>query len=176
MHTVALRTESSLPISTVPPIQLRANKVRNDCIWGIMVLFRLYKVILEIWFFSFRFGLIFYSCICFLFLELLGAGLLEVKILACSAVDLRSTHWIWLLCGYFSQSHMGEMFAFHSTTIANSLQTPIIVFTRTGSMAVLLSHYQPCSTIFAFTNEYSILIFYGHMLSCGLYLGKQFLL
>ncbi|CAL9029015.1 unnamed protein product [Prunus brigantina] len=76
MHTVALRTESSLPISTFPPIQLRANK-----------------------------------------------------------------------------SHMGEMFAFHSTTIANSLQTPIIVFTRTGSMAVLLSHYQPCSTIFAFTNE-----------------------
>ncbi|XP_034216718.1 pyruvate kinase isozyme G, chloroplastic isoform X3 [Prunus dulcis] len=76
MHTAALRTESSLPISTFPPIQLRANK-----------------------------------------------------------------------------SHMGEMFAFHSTTIANSLQTPIIVFTRTGSMAVLLSHYRPCSTIFAFTNE-----------------------
>ncbi|ONI06128.1 hypothetical protein PRUPE_5G042500 [Prunus persica] len=76
MHTAALRTESSLPISTFPPIELRANK-----------------------------------------------------------------------------SHMGEMFAFHSTTIANSLQTPIIVFTRTGSMAVLLSHYRPCSTIFAFTNE-----------------------
>ncbi|BBH02925.1 plastidial pyruvate kinase 3, partial [Prunus dulcis] len=75
MHTAALRTESSLPISTFPPIQLRANK------------------------------------------------------------------------------SYGEMFAFHSTTIANSLQTPIIVFTRTGSMAVLLSHYRPCSTIFAFTNE-----------------------
>ncbi|KAM1145482.1 hypothetical protein ACFX13_038252 [Malus domestica] len=76
MHTVALRTESSLPISTIPPIQLRTFK-----------------------------------------------------------------------------KHMGEMFAFHSTTIANSLNTPIIVFTRTGSMAVLLSHYRPCSTIFAFTNE-----------------------
>ncbi|KAK6935017.1 Pyruvate kinase, C-terminal [Dillenia turbinata] len=50
-------------------------------------------------------------------------------------------------------SHMGEMFAFHSTTMANTLMTPIIVFTRTGSMAVLLSHYRPTSTIFAFTNE-----------------------
>ncbi|KAF3449478.1 hypothetical protein FNV43_RR10206 [Rhamnella rubrinervis] len=51
------------------------------------------------------------------------------------------------------KSHMGEMFAFHATTMANNLNTPIIVFTRTGSMAILLSHYQPCSTIFAFTNE-----------------------
>ncbi|KAL5550943.1 hypothetical protein UlMin_001119 [Ulmus minor] len=50
-------------------------------------------------------------------------------------------------------SHMGEMFAFHATTMANTLNTPIIVFTRTGSMAVLLSHYRPYSTIFAFTNE-----------------------
>ncbi|KAK7855216.1 pyruvate kinase isozyme g [Quercus suber] len=76
MHTVALRTESSLPVSTTPPIQLG-------------------------------------SC----------------------------------------KSHMGEMFAFHATTMANTLNTPIIVFTRTGSMAVLLSHYRPSSTIFAFTNE-----------------------
>ncbi|GMY29804.1 pyruvate kinase isozyme G, chloroplastic [Fagus crenata] len=76
MHTVALRTESSLSVSTIPPIQLGACK-----------------------------------------------------------------------------SHMGEMFAFHATTMANTLNTPIIVFTRTGSMAILLSHYQPSSTIFAFTNE-----------------------
>ncbi|XP_015896785.3 pyruvate kinase isozyme G, chloroplastic [Ziziphus jujuba] len=51
------------------------------------------------------------------------------------------------------KSHMGDMFAFHATTMANTLNTPIIVFTRTGSMAILLSHYRPCSTIFAFTNE-----------------------
>ncbi|XP_022717954.1 pyruvate kinase isozyme G, chloroplastic isoform X2 [Durio zibethinus] len=51
------------------------------------------------------------------------------------------------------KSHMGEMFAFHSTTMANTLDTPIIVFTRTGSMAILLSHYRPSSSIFAFTNE-----------------------
>ncbi|KAJ9152617.1 hypothetical protein P3X46_026164 [Hevea brasiliensis] len=51
------------------------------------------------------------------------------------------------------KGHMGEMFAFHATIMANTLNTPIIVFTRTGSMAVLLSHYRPSSTIFAFTNE-----------------------
>lgn len=51
------------------------------------------------------------------------------------------------------KTHMGEMFAFHATTMANTLKTPIIVFTRTGSMAVLLSHFQPSPPIFAFTNE-----------------------
>ncbi|KAK3434718.1 pyruvate kinase isozyme G, chloroplastic [Eucalyptus grandis] len=51
------------------------------------------------------------------------------------------------------KSHMGDMFAFHATTMANTLNLPIIVFTRTGSMAILLSHYQPSSIIFAFTNE-----------------------
>lgn len=75
MHTVALRTESSLPISISPPGQFSAYK-----------------------------------------------------------------------------SHMSDMFAFHATTMANTLATPIIVFTRTGSMAVTLSHYRPSSTIFAFTN------------------------
>lgn len=49
---------------------------------------------------------------------------------------------------------MGQMFAFHASIMANTLNTPIIVFTRTGSMAVLLSHYRPSSTIFAFTNQY----------------------
>ncbi|XP_071722358.1 pyruvate kinase isozyme G, chloroplastic-like [Rutidosis leptorrhynchoides] len=51
------------------------------------------------------------------------------------------------------KSDMGEMFAYHATTMANTLNTPIIVFTRTGSMAIQLSHYRPSSTIFAFTNE-----------------------
>ncbi|KAK7307730.1 hypothetical protein VNO77_41050 [Canavalia gladiata] len=51
------------------------------------------------------------------------------------------------------KSHMGGMFAFHATTMSNTLNIPIIVFTRTGSMAILLSHYRPYSTIFAFTNE-----------------------
>ncbi|XP_039062508.1 pyruvate kinase isozyme G, chloroplastic-like [Hibiscus syriacus] len=51
------------------------------------------------------------------------------------------------------KSHMGEMFAFQSTTVANTLDTPVLVFTRTGSMAILLSHYRPSSPIFAFTDE-----------------------
>ncbi|KAK8587391.1 hypothetical protein V6N13_086377 [Hibiscus sabdariffa] len=76
MHTVALRTELSLPVSVMPPVRFNAHK-----------------------------------------------------------------------------SHMGEMFAFHSTTMANTLDTPVLVFTRTGSMAILLSHYRPSSSIFAFTNE-----------------------
>ncbi|KAJ8435336.1 hypothetical protein Cgig2_024323 [Carnegiea gigantea] len=54
------------------------------------------------------------------------------------------------------KSHMGVMFAFHATTMANTLGTPLIVFTRTGSMAILLSHYRPSSAVFAFTNESEI--------------------
>lgn len=55
--------------------------------------------------------------------------------------------------GDFSQGHMSAMFALHATTMANALGTPIIVFTQTGLMPILLSHYRPSSTIFAFTNE-----------------------
>ncbi|GAA0159058.1 kinase [Lithospermum erythrorhizon] len=51
------------------------------------------------------------------------------------------------------KNNMSDMFAFHSSTMSNTLGTPIIVFTRTGSMAVMLSHYRPSSTIFAFTTE-----------------------
>ncbi|THU69484.1 hypothetical protein C4D60_Mb08t14900 [Musa balbisiana] len=53
----------------------------------------------------------------------------------------------------FSQSQVSAMFASHATAMANTVGTPIIVFTQTGSMAILLSHYRPSSTIFAFTNE-----------------------
>ena len=52
------------------------------------------------------------------------------------------------------QTHMSEMFAFHATLMSNTLGTSILVFTRTGFMALLLSHYRPVGTIFAFTNEY----------------------
>ncbi|CAH8360575.1 unnamed protein product [Eruca vesicaria subsp. sativa] len=55
------------------------------------------------------------------------------------------------------KGRMGQMFAFHASIMANTLNTPIIVFTRTGSMAVLLSHYRPSSTIFAFTNQKRIM-------------------
>ncbi|KAK2983625.1 hypothetical protein RJ640_023159 [Escallonia rubra] len=51
------------------------------------------------------------------------------------------------------QNHMSEMFAFHATMISNTLGTSTVVFTRTGFMAILLSHYRPSGTIYAFTNE-----------------------
>lgn len=53
----------------------------------------------------------------------------------------------------FLQNHMSEMFAYHATIMSNTLGTSIVVFTRTGFMAVLLSHYRPSGTVFAFTNE-----------------------
>ncbi|CAE5959044.1 unnamed protein product [Arabidopsis arenosa] len=55
------------------------------------------------------------------------------------------------------KGHMGQMFAFHASIMANTLSSPLIVFTRTGSMAVLLSHYRPSATIFAFTNQRRIM-------------------
>ena len=48
---------------------------------------------------------------------------------------------------------MSEMFAFHATMMANTLGASILVFTRSGFMAALLSHYRPTGTTFAFTNE-----------------------
>jgi pyruvate kinase len=51
------------------------------------------------------------------------------------------------------KNHMSEMFAFHATMMSNTLGTSILVFTRTGFMAMLLSHYRPAGTVFAFTNE-----------------------
>ncbi|CAN6443895.1 unnamed protein product [Victoria cruziana] len=56
--------------------------------------------------------------------------------------------------GQAFKNHMSEMFAFHATMMSNTLGTPIVVFTRTGYMAILLSHYRPSGTIFAFTDEY----------------------
>ncbi|KAK1399479.1 Pyruvate kinase [Heracleum sosnowskyi] len=54
------------------------------------------------------------------------------------------------------KNHTSEMFAFHATIMSNTLKTSIVVFTRTGSMAILLSHYRPSGTIFAFTNEKTV--------------------
>ncbi|KAD5961215.1 hypothetical protein E3N88_12688 [Mikania micrantha] len=51
------------------------------------------------------------------------------------------------------KNHVSEMFAYHATSMSNTLGTSIVVFTRTSSMAVLLSHYRPNGTIFAFTDD-----------------------
>lgn len=70
------------------------------------------------------------------------------------------TLWYCYLLPFFLylQNHMSEMFAFHATMMSNTLGTSIVVFTRSGFMAILLSHYRPSGTIFAFTNEWVIRI------------------
>ncbi|XP_047057073.1 plastidial pyruvate kinase 2 [Lolium rigidum] len=55
--------------------------------------------------------------------------------------------------GQVFKNHMSEMFAYHSTMMSNTLGTSIVVFTRTGYMSILLSHYRPSGTIFAFTDQ-----------------------
>ncbi|CAO2142652.1 unnamed protein product, partial [Urochloa humidicola] len=55
--------------------------------------------------------------------------------------------------GQVLKNHMSEMFAYHATIMSNTLQTSIVVFTRTGSMVILLNHYRPSGTIFSFTDE-----------------------
>ncbi|KAH0460530.1 hypothetical protein IEQ34_011193 [Dendrobium chrysotoxum] len=55
--------------------------------------------------------------------------------------------------GQAFKNHTSEMFAYHATIMSNTLGTSIVVFTRTGFMAILLSHYRPCGTIFAFTDQ-----------------------
>ncbi|CAI5977510.1 unnamed protein product [Closterium sp. NIES-64] len=49
--------------------------------------------------------------------------------------------------------HTSEMFAFHATMMANTLGASVLVFTRSGFMAMLLSHYRPASITYAFTND-----------------------
>ncbi|KAL9690544.1 hypothetical protein QQ045_010946 [Rhodiola kirilowii] len=55
--------------------------------------------------------------------------------------------------GQAFKNHTSEMFAYHATMISNTLGTSLLVFTRTGFMAILLSHYRPSGTIFALTND-----------------------
>jgi pyruvate kinase len=48
---------------------------------------------------------------------------------------------------------INETFAYHTTTMANTLGVPVLVFTQTGNMPGLLSHYRPNGQIFAFTDS-----------------------
>eukprot|EP00884_Botryococcus_braunii_P022374 jgi/Botrbrau1/8820/Bobra.0335s0010.1 len=51
---------------------------------------------------------------------------------------------------------LSEMFAYHATTMANTIKTSLIVFSRKGNMPVLLSHYRPDFSIFCFTESRAI--------------------
>ncbi|KAJ1388472.1 Pyruvate/Phosphoenolpyruvate kinase-like domain superfamily [Sesbania bispinosa] len=55
--------------------------------------------------------------------------------------------------GQVFKNHMSEMFAYHATMMSNTLGTSTVVFTRSGFMSILLSHYRPSGTIFAFTDQ-----------------------
>jgi len=46
-----------------------------------------------------------------------------------------------------------HLIAYNATNLANTLQVPIVVFTRSGFMASLLSHFRPRKQVFAFTNN-----------------------
>ena len=51
---------------------------------------------------------------------------------------------------------LSEMFAYHATTMANTVRTSLVVFSRKGNMPVLLSHYRPDHPIFAFTEDAAV--------------------
>ncbi|KAE8721655.1 Pyruvate kinase isozyme G [Hibiscus syriacus] len=55
--------------------------------------------------------------------------------------------------GQAFKNHMSKMFAYHATMMSNTLGISTVVFTITGFMAILLGHYCPSGTIFAFSNE-----------------------
>lgn len=54
------------------------------------------------------------------------------------------------------RQRVNETFAYHATTMANTLCVPVLVFTSTGNMPALLSHYRPNGQIFAFTDSSTI--------------------
>jgi pyruvate kinase len=46
--------------------------------------------------------------------------------------------------------------AYHATTMANTVNAPLLVFSRQGNMPALLSHYRPDYPVFAFTGEEAV--------------------
>ena len=51
---------------------------------------------------------------------------------------------------------LSEMFAYHATTMANTVRTSLVVFSRKGNMPVLLSHYRPDHPIYAFVEDAAV--------------------
>jgi pyruvate kinase len=60
------------------------------------------------------------------------------------------------LQGTMSNPGLSEMFAYHATTMANTIGTSLVVFTRKGNMPALLSHYRPNNPIYVFTENKEI--------------------
>lgn len=55
-----------------------------------------------------------------------------------------------------NDSALAEMFAYHATTMANTVRTSLLVFSRQGTMPALLSHYRPDLPIFACTDSEAV--------------------
>lgn len=69
----------------------------------------------------------------------------------CEAID-----WIAPPAGpptTLSDAGISEMFAYHAVTMANTLRTSLVVFSRKGNMPALLSHYRPNYPIYCFTEN-----------------------
>lgn len=48
---------------------------------------------------------------------------------------------------------LSEMFAYHATTMANTVKSSLLVFSRKGNMPALMSHYRPDYPIYTFTED-----------------------
>ncbi|KAK9797746.1 hypothetical protein WJX73_005517 [Symbiochloris irregularis] len=55
--------------------------------------------------------------------------------------------------GQMTSPGLSEMFAYHATTMANTIRTSLVVFSRKGNMPALLSHYRPDYNIYMFTDD-----------------------
>ncbi|KDD75447.1 pyruvate kinase, partial [Helicosporidium sp. ATCC 50920] len=53
-------------------------------------------------------------------------------------------------------ANISEMCAYHATSMANTLKTSLVVFSRKGNMPALLSHYRPDYPIFCFTENENV--------------------
>ncbi|KFM29270.1 Pyruvate kinase isozyme G, chloroplastic [Auxenochlorella protothecoides] len=51
---------------------------------------------------------------------------------------------------------ISEMFAYHAVTMANTIRTSLVVFSRKGHMPALLSHYRPDYPIYCFTENEAV--------------------
>ncbi|KAK9863770.1 hypothetical protein WJX84_012254 [Apatococcus fuscideae] len=51
---------------------------------------------------------------------------------------------------------LSEMFAYHATTMANTVKSSLLVFSRRGNMPALLSHYRPDYPIYTFTEDLQV--------------------
>mmetsp|Transcript_27374 Transcript_27374/g.37758 ORF Transcript_27374/g.37758 Transcript_27374/m.37758 type:complete len:626 (-) Transcript_27374:219-2096(-) len=49
-----------------------------------------------------------------------------------------------------------HLFAYNATNMSNVIEVPILLFTRSGFMAALISHFRPRKTVFAFTNNAAV--------------------